>query len=42
MRPVPSSFGTDPKSGKAFVFGSQETVVEAIDVPPERANPFAA
>ena len=33
MRPVPSSFGTDPKSGKAFVFGSQETVVEAILAP---------
>ena len=32
---VPSRFGTDPKSGEAFVFGSQETVVEAIDVSPE-------
>ena len=35
VRAVPNSFGTDPnKSGKAFVFGSQETRVEAI-TPPE-------
>ena len=38
---VPSRFGTDPKSGEPFVFGSQETVVEAI-VPPERTDPCAA
>ena len=31
---VPSSFGKDPKSGEAFVFGSQETTVEATK-PPE-------
>ena len=34
VRAVPSSFGTDPKSGEAFVFGSQATTVEAIK-PPE-------
>jgi hypothetical protein len=34
VRAVPNSFGTDPKkSGKAFVFGSQETRVEAITSP---------
>ena len=27
---VPSRFGTDPKSGEAFVFGSQETMVQAV------------
>ena len=30
VRPVPSRFCTDPKSGEAFVFGSQETMVQAI------------
>ena len=33
-RAVPSRFGIDPRSGEAFVFASQETVVEAI-VPPD-------
>ena len=31
-----------PLPKKSDELGSQETVVEAIDVPPERANPFAA
>ena len=31
---VPSRFGTNPNSGEAFVFGLQETMVEAIK-PPE-------
>ena len=34
VRAVPSSFGTDPKSGEAFVFASQETMAEATK-PPE-------
>ena len=34
VRPVPSSFGTDPKSGEAFSFSSQATKVETIK-PPE-------
>ena len=43
VRAVPSSFGAYPKkSGEALVSGSQETVVEAIDVSPERTDPCIA